>query len=544
MLDLLVVGGGINGVGIARDAAGRGLSVLLCDKGDLGGATSSASSKLVHGGLRYLEHGEFRLVREALAEREVLMGMAPHLVRPLRLVLPHGPGSRPQWMLRAGLFLYDHLGGTRSLPGSEALDLRHDPRGAPLRDTVRRGFAFSDCRTDDSRLTVATARDAARRGAEILPRTALVAATRHADYWRVELRAADGSRREVATRVLVNAAGPWVLDLLRAAGVPSRARLRLVKGSHIVVPRLYPGEHAYLLQNDDRRVVFVIPYEGDFTLIGTTERPYAGDPATAEIAPEEIDYLCRAVGRWFDVAPGSGDVAWAYAGVRPLYEDSAASASAVTRDYVFDLDTHGASALSVFGGKLTTYRRLAEHALAKLAPHLPPTGPAWTAHSLLPGGDGVTTGRLGEFIAGLRRDYPFLDAATARRFAEAFGGEARTILGDATRPSDLGAAYGAGLSEAEIAWLTAQEWAVTADDIIWRRSKLGLRLTPPQIAVLRHRLDDGSSTDTVAAAPRGRGEGWGAGQAVALTSPMPDRSATAATADPPHPALSPRAGRG
>ena len=469
--DLLVVGGGINGVAIARDAAGRGLRVLLCEKGDLAGATSSASSKLVHGGLRYLEHGDFRLVRESLAEREVLLRMAPHLVRPMSFVLPQGLGSRPRWMVRAGLFLYDRLGGARSLPGARALDLRHDPLGAPLR-APGAGFVYADCRVDDARLTVATARDAAERGALILTRTALAAARRNAVHWQATLRTEDGAMHEIGARVLVNASGPWVLDVLRLAGLSSGVALRLVKGSHIVVPRLYPGDHAYLLQNDDRRIVFVIPFEQEFSLIGTTELPSTGDPAAAVVTKEEVAYLCRAVVRWFGNPPSASDVVWRYTGVRPLYEDRARSASAVTRDYVFDLDTAGAPVLSIFGGKLTTHRRLAEHALARLAPHLPEAGPAWTAQSLLPGGEDLPAGGVTALAIELARDHPGLDAATAERLAQSYGGEARQILG-----GPPGRDFGHGLCEAEMRWLIEREWVRTADDVLWRRTKLGLVMT-------------------------------------------------------------------
>ena len=439
ILDLLIVGGGINGVGIARDAAGRGLKVLLCDKGDLAGATSSASSKMIHGGLRYLEHGEFRLVRESLAEREVLLKTAPHLVQPMRFVLPHGPGLRPRWMLRAGLFLYDRLGGARSLPGSTSVDLRAGPLAAPLRDTVRDGFVYSDCVVDDARLVVANARDAARHGAEILTRAALVSARRDGAVWRAILRAEDGAEREVAARILVNVAGPWTLDVLRRAGLTTRARLRLDKGSHIVVPRLYAHDHAYLLQNDDRRVVFAIPYECDYTLIGTTELPVDSPEAPAP-APEEVAYLCRAVGRWFKRPPDPADIVWRFAGLRPLYDDGARSASAASRDYVFELDEAGAPALSVFGGKLTTYRRLAEQALARLARHLPGMGAPWTHQAMLPNDD-----------------------ALGRSAAE----------------------FAPGLGRAQVEFLVREEWARTADDILWRRTKLGLAATPEQRAALR-----------------------------------------------------------
>jgi glycerol-3-phosphate dehydrogenase len=478
--DLLVVGGGINGVAIARDAAGRGLRVLLCEQGDLAGATSSVSSKLIHGGLRYLEHGAFRLVREGLAEREVLLRMAPHLVQPLRLVVPLGPASRPRWLLRAGLALYDRLGGARTLPASEPVDLRSGPFGAPLRDGLRHGFAYSDCRTDDARLTVVSARDAMLRGAEIVTRSTFTAARREAVCWRAVLRDCAGTDREVAARILVNAAGPWVPEVLARSGLSSRARLRLVKGSHIVVPRLYDGEQAYLLQNDDRRIVFVIPFERDWSLIGTTELPFTGDPGAAEISAAEIAYLCGAVARWFKTPPRPAETVWSYAGARPLYDDRAASAAAVSRDYVFELDAEGPPALSIFGGKLTTHRRLAEHALARLAPHLPVCGPPWTAGSVLPGGRSLPTGGTAALAGDLGRRYPFLDPPTVDRLARSYGADAYRILGQAKDAAALGHAFGHGLSEAELRWLVEHEWARTAADVLWRRSKLGLRLTPAQ----------------------------------------------------------------
>jgi glycerol-3-phosphate dehydrogenase len=425
--DLAVIGGGINGVGIARDAAGRGLKVFLCDKGDLAGATSSASSKMIHGGLRYLELYDFKLVRESLAERAVLLRSAPHLVRPMRFVLPHAAGLRPRWMVRAGLFLYDHLGGAGALPGTEAIRLSDDPRGAPLKGDARHAFVYSDCVVDDARLTVAVARDAALHGAEIATRTALVAAKRGTGSWRLTL---DGGR-QIEAGILVNAAGPWAAEVQRLAGLKGSAHLRLVKGSHIVVRRLYPGDHAYLLQNDDRRVIFVIPYERDFTLIGTTDVPFDGDPAAAAISDEETAYLLRAVGRWLRDPPREADIVWRYAGVRPLYDDGAGSASAVTRDYVFDLDTDGAPALSVFGGKLTTFRRLAEHALDRLG--IPG---AWTAGATLP----------------------------------------------------VGRAVGRELSDDDLAWFAEHEWAQTAEDVLWRRTKLGLHMGPGEAARISARM--------------------------------------------------------
>ncbi len=506
--DILVVGGGINGVGIARDAAGRGLKIMLVEQGDLAGATSSASSKLIHGGLRYLEHGAFHLVREGLAEREVLLRMAPHLVRPLRLVLPHGPGTRPRWLVRAGLWLYDRLGGRSTLPRSESLDLARDPAGAALRNEIRHGFAYADCRTDDARLTIVSARDAALRGAVIATRTAFLSARRDGECWRAALRVDDGAPREVVAKILVNAGGPWVLDVLARAGLATRARPRLVKGSHIVVPRLYEGDEGYLLQNDDRRIVFVLPFEGAFSLIGTTELPFAGDPATAQITPEEVLYLCRAASHWLKAPLGPAEMVWSYAGVRPLYEDRAANVAAVTRDYVFDLDTAGAPALSVFGGKLTTYRRLAEQALARLAPWLRHAGPAWTAGSVLPGGDGLPEGGVAAFAARLAARFGFLGEATAMRLAMSYGTDACRILGDAGSAADLGCDFGHGLYETELRWLIEEEWARTADDVLWRRSKLGLQMTPDEVTGVHNYL----SADADKPLSRIAGEGGSAGQ--------------------------------
>jgi glycerol-3-phosphate dehydrogenase len=389
-VDLLVVGGGINGAGIARDAAGRGLSVVLCEKGDLAGGTSSASSKLIHGGLRYLEHLEFRLVREALYEREVLLHAAPHIIRPLRFILPHATGLRPAWMLRVGLVLYDRLGGRERLPPSSAVDLRRDPVGAPLKASFTRGFSYADCWVDDARLVVLTAVDARDRGAEVRTRTRCIGARRTDGMWEAELESAGGGRTRLRARALVNAAGPWVDEMLgQISGATRKSGLRLVKGSHIVVPRLHDGDQAYILQNRDRRVFFVLPYEDRFSLIGTTEEPYEGDLGAVHISDSETAYLCEAANRYFTRGVSPGDVVWSYAGVRPLYDDARVSASAITRDYVFDLDWGNGQPplLSVFGGKITTFRKLAEHALGKLAPHLPHAGPAWTQTAALPGGD-------------------------------------------------------------------------------------------------------------------------------------------------------------
>jgi glycerol-3-phosphate dehydrogenase len=423
-VDLLVVGGGINGAGIARDAAGRGLSVVLCEKDDLASATSSASSKLIHGGLRYLEYYEFRLVREALIEREVLLRAAPHIIWPLRFVLPHDRGQRPAWMIRLGLFLYDHLGGRDRLPGTETLALAKAPAGAPLKSSLTKAFCYSDCWVEDARLVVLNALDAKERGVEVLTRTRCTGARRVDGLWQAELEPADGGApRRLPARAMVNAAGPWVAETLRqVAGINRQSTLRLVKGSHIVVPRLYDGPHAYILQHTDRRVVFVIPYEGRFSLIGTTDLPYEGDPAAVSITDDEVGYLCAAVNRYFDRPVEASRIAWSYSGVRPLYDDARENVSAVTRDYVFDIDGGDGAAplLSVYGGKITTYRKLAEHALAKLQPLLGFTGATWTGRAALPGGD-MANADFEAFLGELRRARPWLPAPLARRYARAYG---------------------------------------------------------------------------------------------------------------------------
>ncbi len=484
--DLLVVGGGINGVGIARDAAGRGLSVLLVEQDDLAAHTSSESSKLIHGGLRYLEYFEFRLVREALMEREVLWRAAPHIIHPLTFVLPHAPGMRPVWMIRLGLFLYDHLGGRERLPGSRGVVLGPGtPLGEPLRPEFTRGFTYSDCYVDDARLVVLNAMDAAERGATVRTRTRCTAARRENGLWRAELAAADGTTHTVAARALVNATGPWVSRFLQeAARADTRNRVRLVKGSHIVVPRLYEGDHAYILQNDDRRVVFVIPFEGAFSLIGTTDIPFEGDPARLAISEEEIDYLCRAVGRYFRPPVRRRDIVWSYAGVRPLYDDASKDPSAVTRDYVFDLDlAEGAPLLSVFGGKITTFRKLAEHAVARLQKALAFEARPWTAAAPLPGGD-FEAGDFARYVDGFRRRFAWLPEALATRLARAYGRRAETWLADARSLADLGRDFGAGLYEREVAYLHEREWARSARDVLWRRSKLGLFAGEDTVAAL------------------------------------------------------------
>ena len=468
--DLLVVGGGVNGVGIARDAAGRGLRVLLVEAQDLASATSSASSKLVHGGLRYLEQYEFRLVRESLIEREVLLKAAPHIIWPLRFVLPHHAGLRPAWMLRAGLFLYDHLGPRERLPAARGLDLARALEGEPLKDGYRRGFAYSECWVEDSRLVALVARDAADRGADIRPRTRLVNAERGEEVWTAVLEGAQGG--VVEARAIVNAAGPWVGDVLRTAGSPRANKTpRLVKGSHIVVKKLYEGPHAYTFQAKDGRVVFAIPYEGDFTLIGTTDVPYTDDPRTVRISEDETVYLCGVASEYFARTVTPSDVVWTYSGVRPLYDDGEADASAVTRDYVFDLEgaRGGPVLLSVYGGKLTTFRKLAEHALADLAKVMDIPGKPWTASALLPGGD-FPDGDFEAFCAATQARRPRLAAPLLRRLARAYGTRMDMIAAEDSR--DLGG----GLTEAEVDYLSACEWARTAEDVLWRRSKLGLHL--------------------------------------------------------------------
>ncbi len=479
--DLLVVGGGINGIGIARDAAGRGLSVLAVEKDDLAAHTSSHSSKLIHGGLRYLEQYEFRLVAEALAEREVLLSIAAHLVAPMRFVMPHVPELRPRWMIRTGLFLYDHLGRRTKLPGSHGVSLAEPPYNAGLKDSLRNGFIYSDCRVDDARLVVANALDAQRLGARILTRTVCMAAHRKDGRWLAQVKGADGATTAVQARAVVNAAGPWVKEVLNGhLHQPSRDNVRLVKGSHIVVPRVYAGDHAFILQNDDKRVVFMIPYEGNFTLIGTTDIQVQGDPGDPQASEEEVAYLCRAVNRYLVKPIARADVAWRYAGIRPLYDDGSSDPSAVTRDYTLRVDDdQGAMAvLSVFGGKITTYRRLAEHALEKLAPYFPGLKPAWTDKFPLPGSD--FGGSAQAAYERLRGQYSQIPAEALQALFRRHGTLAAQVLGNAMTAADLGEHFGAALYEREARYLVEHEWARTAEDILWRRTKAGLHLTDAQ----------------------------------------------------------------
>ena len=483
--DLLVIGGGINGAGIARDAAGRGLSVVLCEKDDLAGHTSSASTKLVHGGLRYLEQFEFRLVAEALREREVLLRAAPHIVWPLRFVLPADAAMRRRWMLRAGLALYDVLGGFgRTLPGSRAIRLDRPPHRAVLQERLARGFEYSDCWVDDARLVVLAAMDARERGARIHTRCQCVALERGPDRWRATLRGEEGER-VIEARAVVNAAGPWVDAVAALAlGRGTHAHLRLVKGSHIVVPRSILGDHAYILQQPDRRIVFAIPYERDFMLVGTTDESFSGDPGAVTISDAEIDYLIAAIGRSFRSGISRDEIVWSYAGVRPLYEDRARSNSTVTRDYVFEIDTAGQSAappiLSVYGGKITTFRRLAEHALTKLSRYLP-MGQAWTRDAPLPGGDMED---FAAFLWNASERWPWAPPEMLNRMARAYGTRMERMLEGAGSMAGLGRMVAGDLSEAELRYLVEQEFALGAEDILWRRSKLGLHLGPGAVAAV------------------------------------------------------------
>ncbi|ASL40170.1 MULTISPECIES: glycerol-3-phosphate dehydrogenase [Acetobacter] len=483
--DLLIVGGGVNGAGIARDAVGRGASVLLVEQDDLASYTSSSSTKLIHGGLRYLEYYEFRLVREALMERERLLKMAPHIMWPLRFVLPHSKLVRPAWMLKAGLFLYDHLASNMTLPKSRGIDFRTHSSGAALKPEYTKGFVYSDGWVQDSRLVVLNAMDAAERGADVRTRTRLIAANRANGVWEATLEdRATGKTTTVRAKALVNAAGPWVARLLAdTLKIPNSKSVRLVKGSHIIVPRVYEGPQAYIFQNPDKRIVFAIPYEQKFTLIGTTDIPWKQEPGKVNIAPDEVTYLCESVNRYLNVQVKESDVVWSYAGLRPLYDDASANASAVTRDYVLDLDTQdGAPLLSIFGGKITTYRKLAEHALEKLAPVLPAVGgESWTAQEVLPGGD-LGDGGFDQALARLRRTAPWLPEGLAWRLMRNYGSRTYEIIGEANSMQDMGEVLGGDLTSREVDYLISREWARTAEDVLWRRSKLGLHLSDAEKA--------------------------------------------------------------
>jgi D-erythritol 1-phosphate dehydrogenase len=492
-VDLLVIGGGINGAGIARDAVGRGLSVVLCEKGDLAEGTSSRSGKLVHGGLRYLEYYEFRLVREALIEREVLLAAAPHIIWPMRFVLPHSPEQRPAWLVRLGLFLYDHLGGRQKLPGCRRIDLRREPEGAIIKDEFKLAFEYSDCWVDDSRLVVLNALDARERGATILTRTAATSARRVDGYWEVDLgepQNASGAAYQLRARAIVNAAGPWVENVIgNVARLNSRRRVRLVKGSHIVVPKFWQGPQAYLFQNHDKRVIFVNPYEDGLCLIGTTDVPYEGAAEDVAIDDGEVDYLIDCVNRYTKRTLTKSEVRHAFSGVRPLYDDQAENPSAVTRDYVFDTDGGDGRPLllSVFGGKITTFRKLAEHAMNDLERAFPKARKSWTAAAPLPGGD-IPNGNFESFATDLARRHPWLPAPLARHYARLYGTRSQALLGAARSLGDLGRHFGGLLYEREAQYLRDVEWASTAADILERRTKHGLYLDAQGSAALEQWL--------------------------------------------------------
>ena len=492
MIDLFVIGGGINGAGVARDAAGRGLSVVLCEKDDLAQGTSSRSGKLVHGGLRYLEYYEFRLVREALIEREVLLAAAPHIIWPMRFVLPHSPDDRPAWLVRLGLFLYDNLGGRKKLPGTRTLDLRRDPEGAPLLDKYHKGFEYSDCWVDDARLVVLNAVDAAERGATVLTRTACVSARREGDAWSVTTRdTVTGEERQFRARCLVNCAGPWVSDFItRVAGSNSARNVRLVKGSHIIVPKWWAGTNAYLVQNHDKRVIFINPYEGDMALIGTTDIAYDGRAEDVTADESEVDYLLAAVNRYFKEKLRRSDVIHSFSGVRPLFDDGQGNPSAVTRDYVFDLDqTGGAPLLNVFGGKITTFRELAERGMHRLTEVFPQMGPDWTETATLPGGEIANADY--ESFANLQRElHPWMPRALVQHYGRLYGARTKDVVAGAMTLSDLGRHFGGQLYEAEARYLVAKEWARRPEDILTRRTKHYLHLTRDQQAAFAAWFDD------------------------------------------------------
>jgi glycerol-3-phosphate dehydrogenase len=481
-IDLFVIGGGINGVGIARDAAGRGLSVVLCEKDDLAEGTSSRSGKLIHGGLRYLEYYEFALVRKALIEREVLLAAAPHIIWPMRFVLPHSTQDRPAWLLRLGLFLYDHLGGRKQLPATRMLNLRTAPEGECLRDEFVKGFEYSDCWVDDARLVVLNALDAHERGAHIMTRTRFESASRRSDHWLVTVRSGQGSAHQFRARALANAAGPWVNTVVDSvSGTNTNRRVQLVKGSHLVVPKFWNGPQAYLVQNVDKRVIFVNPYEKDFALIGTTDIPQSGQPESATVDEAEVQYLIDCVNRYFRVTLTSHDVVSSFTGVRPLFDDASDNPSAVTRDYVFDIDGKPGSPplLSVFGGKITTFRKLAEHAVDKLAAWFPHMQGSWTQHSPLPGGD-IQYANFNYFLAAMKTKYTWLSPVTVEHLARLYGTRIHTIIGRKRSEAALGKKFSDTFYEAEVRYLLEHEWAQTIPDVLDRRTKHGLHLSAEQ----------------------------------------------------------------
>ncbi len=480
MYDVIVIGGGVNGCGIARDAAGRGLSVLLVEKDDLANATSSSSTKLIHGGLRYLEQYDFKLVAESLTERERLLRSASHIIWPLQFILPHEPHLRPYWLIRLGLYLYDFLGKREILPGSKGMKLSKNKAGAPLKNSYKKGFSYADCWVEDSRLVVLSAKDAAERGAEILTRTECVSLKTDGKIWQASLKGNNNDIFEVGAKCVVNAAGPWVRQFIDHNHLeqPDTLKTRYSKGSHIIIPRLYDGDHAYILQQPDQRIVFAIPYEGNFTLIGTTDALYDGDPSHAEISDDEKQYLCDAVNRTFDKQTNTDQIVWNYSGVRPLLDSGDDSLSNVTRDYKLDLETaFGPPLLNIFGGKITTFRKLSEQAITKIAPFFPHIKDKWTQNALLPGGQ-IKDADFETFFKQIQQNYPWADPQMLRRYARAYGSRIEDILKTASNVNDLGKHFGDHIYETEIRYLISAEWARSVEDILWRRSKLGLHISP------------------------------------------------------------------
>jgi len=485
--DIFIIGGGVNGCGIARDAAGRGYSVALCEKNDLASGTSSRSTKLIHGGLRYLEHYEFRLVREALSEREILWQASPHIIWPLRFVLPHHAELRPKWLLRLGLFIYDHIGGRKKLPATQTLNLKSHYAGSPLKDFFTKGFEYSDCWVNDSRLVVLNARDAAKKGADIQTRSCCVKASRVGNLWEITTKNTEtGEEKKQTARILVNASGPWIDEILRSPIGDSTAKnVRLVQGSHIVVPKMYENDHCYIFQNVDDRILFAIPYEQDFTLLGTTDRDFTGNIDNVEISDEEISYICHAASEYFKKPVSESDVVWSYSGVRPLFDDGASKAQEATRDYVLRCDgkANEPKVVNIFGGKITTYRRLAEAIMEEIETSIGKKGNKWTSKSTLPGGNFPTEG-FNPLVNEIILKYPFMNEKTLQRMARAYGTDTYKILNDISCKEDLGWEFGADLTEKEVTYLMKYEWARTASDVVWRRSKLGLHMSEEQIAAL------------------------------------------------------------
>jgi len=486
MFDVFIIGGGINGCGVARDAAGRGFSVCLAEKDDLGGKTSSGSTKLIHGGLRYLEHYAFNLVRKSLIEREVLWSIAPHIIYPMRFVLPHHRGLRPSTLLRLGLFIYDHLGGRKKLPKSRKISLASDEAGEPLRSEFKIGFEYADCWVDDARLVLMNARDAADRGAKIMVRHEVVSARRENGLWIINTRDRNSTKHEFRARILVNAAGPWVSQLTDSViGEAVQRDMRLIRGSHIVVPKLYAHDRCYLLQNSDGRIVFVIPYEGDFSLIGTTDREHQESLDEINIDKGEAEYLCRSVNEYFKTSISAKDVVWSYSAVRSLFDDGNSDAKSITRDYrvVSELNETGAPLISILGGKITTYRKLSEEVTAEISRALGALGPSWTGSSPLPGGS-FDYLQFDAEVERLKQDHPFLSHSHAYRLMRLYGSLSREILGNAMSYGELGRLFGGNLYENEVRYLIEREWAMSVEDILWRRTKEGLRFSDGEVRAL------------------------------------------------------------